>query len=72
MGGRVAAWLTLASFAVAVWGSALRPQLVAAALFAATLWVAAGRRQHPGRLWAVPVITAVWANVHGTFPLAES
>jgi hypothetical protein len=67
--GRAAAWLTLVAFAVAVWDSALRPQLIAAAFFGATLWIVTGRRRHPRRLWAVPAIVALWANVHGTFPL---
>jgi hypothetical protein len=64
---RMAAGLTLASFALAVQFIGLRPQLPAAALFALTLWLVAGRRQHPGRLWMVPVAVALWASLHGTF-----
>jgi hypothetical protein len=66
-GRRLAAGLTLASFAIAVQFIGLRPQLPAAALFALTLWLVAGRRAHPGRLWAVPVAVVFWASLHGTF-----
>jgi hypothetical protein len=31
------------------------------------LLIVADRRAHPGRLWAVPVIVLVWANIHGSF-----
>ena len=39
-------------------------------LFAATLWLVAGRRAHPRRLWWVPLLVVLWANLHGTFFLA--
>src|SRR5205807_9474110 len=45
-------------------------QLIAALLFAATTWAVAGRRAHPQRLWMVPGLVVLWANVHGTFFLA--
>jgi hypothetical protein len=48
----------------------MRPQLVAGLLFAVTVWAVAGRRTHPRRLWIVPALVAVWANVHGSFFLA--
>jgi hypothetical protein len=67
---RLACGLTLASFIVTGFGLPLRPQLLALALFAATLWIVFGRRQHPGRMLAVPVMVAVWANIHGSFFLA--
>ncbi len=50
--------------------SSLRPQQFGFVLFALVLWCVTTRRDHAGRLWAVPAITLVWANVHGTFPLA--
>src|SRR5206468_11551856 len=64
---RVAAGLTLGAFAVAWTSLTLRPQLLAAMLFALTLWLVVGRRRHPRRLLWVPVVVAVWANVHGSF-----
>jgi hypothetical protein len=64
---RRSAWLTLASFLVAVGGLSLRPQLFAMVLFPAAVWLVAGRRAHPGRLWIIPVLVVIWANVHGTF-----
>jgi hypothetical protein len=64
---KVAAWLTLGSMLVSVEQLGLRPQLLAAALFAGTLWLVAGRERHPRRLWAVPVLVVLWANLHGTF-----
>ena len=67
---RASAWLTLASFAVIVGGLSLRPQLIGMALFAITVWLVFNRRRHPTRLWWIPPIVAVWANVHGSFFLA--
>lgn len=67
---RTAAWLTLAAFAVAAAALSLRPQLLGMALFAVVLLIVADRRAHPARLWAVPVITIAWANLHGSFFLA--
>lgn len=64
---RRAAWLTLAAFIVSAVALALRPQLLGMALMALTLLLVADRRANPRRLWAVPVIVLVWANVHGSF-----
>lgn len=64
---RQAAVLALGGFAVAWTSMTLRPQLLAAVLFALCLWLVSGRRSHPARLFAVPVIVAVWANLHGSF-----
>jgi hypothetical protein len=66
---RVAAALTLGGFAVAWTSLTLRPQLLAAVLFAISVWLIAGRRRHPDRLLWMPVVVAVWANVHGSFVL---
>ena len=64
---RRAAWLTLGAFIVSAVALALRPQLFGMALLALTLLVVADRQAHPGRLWTVPLIVLVWANVHGSF-----
>ena len=61
------ALLTLAAFVVSAVALALRPQLIGMALFAVVLLLVADRRAHPRRLWLVPVIVAVWANIHGSF-----
>ena len=37
------------------------------ALFAIVLLLVTDRHRHPGRLWAIPLIMVVWANVHGSF-----
>lgn len=64
---RTAALLTLVAFGVAAPTLSLRPQLIGMALFAIVLLLVADRRAHPRRLWAVPVIVAAWANIHGSF-----
>jgi hypothetical protein len=66
---RDAALLTLAGFIVGVAGLAMRPQLLALPLFGILLWIVAGRERHPSRLWVAPVLTAVCANLHGSFPV---
>ena len=66
---RTASLLTLGGFLVASPALAMRPQLLALPLFALTLWVIASRAAHPGRLWLVPVFTAICSNVHGSFAL---
>ena len=67
LGLRGAAWLGLATFIVSAAALSLRPQLIGMALFAVVLLLVADRGEHPRRLWAVPVIVLVWANVHGSF-----
>jgi hypothetical protein len=67
MNVRTAAWLTLAAFVVAAPAMALRPQLIAMALFGLTLLIVTDRAEHPRTLWLVPVITVIWANTHGSF-----
>ncbi len=66
-GLRVAAWLTLAGFAVSLVALGMRPQLLGMVLFAAVLAALAGRERHPRLVWAIPVLVGVWANVHGSF-----
>lgn len=67
LGLRRAALLTLAAFVVSAAALSLRPQLLGMALFAGVLLLIAVRRKDPGRLWAVPVLVLVWANIHGSF-----
>jgi hypothetical protein len=65
---RAAAWLSLLSWLPHL-GGQLRATFFGLLVFAALLWVVAGRERHPGRLpLAVPLLL-IWANVHGTFPL---
>lgn len=64
-----AAWLTVGSFLVAVAGRGLRAQLLGMVLFALTTWIVMDRHRHPRRLWVLPVLVAVWANIHGSFVL---
>jgi len=64
---RTAAWLSLAAFIVAAPALALRPQLIGMVLLATTLVLISGRRTHPRLLYLVPVVVALWANVHGSF-----
>jgi hypothetical protein len=64
---RTTSLLVLAAFIVAAPALALRPQLLGMACFAIVLWLVSSRREHPHRLWAVPLLTIVWANLHGSF-----
>ncbi len=73
LGTRRATALTLVAFTVSAVALALRPQLLGMALFAVVLLLVVDRRAHPGRLWLIPVLVVVWANLHGSFflgPLA--
>lgn len=67
---RVASWLTFGSAFLMLAGVQLRPQLFGVACFAMMLWLLAGRRAHPKRMWLAVPITILWANVHGTYFLA--
>jgi hypothetical protein len=66
---RTATLLTVGFFVVAAPALALRPQLFAIVLFAATLRTLVERSRHPRRLWLIPVMAVAWANLHGSFPL---
>jgi hypothetical protein len=66
---RTAALVVVGFFAVAAPSLALRPQLFAIVLFAATLRILVERSAHPRRLWLIPPMAAAWANLHGSFPL---
>jgi hypothetical protein len=59
--------LVIAAFVVSADALALRAQLFAIVLFAATLYILAIRVERPRAVWLIPVIAAVWANLHGTF-----
>jgi hypothetical protein len=64
---RTGAVLTILGFLVGGGTMAARPQSLAIPLFAGT-WLLLARR---GRwVWLVPVLAAMWANVHGSFVLA--
>jgi len=67
LAARTTALLVLAAFVIAAPAMALRPQLLGMACFAWVLLLVADRRAHPRRLWLVPVVVAVWANLHGSF-----
>jgi hypothetical protein len=67
---RTASLLTLGSYLVGIELLGMRPQLFGIALFATTQWIVSTRAEHPRRLWLIPVLMLVWANVHGSFPLA--
>lgn len=64
---RSAALLAIVVFVLAAPAMALRPQLLGMACFALVLALVTDRRAHPRRLWLVPLIVAVWANLHGSF-----
>jgi hypothetical protein len=66
---RTASSLTVVGFLVASPTLAMRPQLIALPLFAATLWALASRGFAPKRLYVIPVLAAVCANVHGSFTI---
>jgi hypothetical protein len=66
---RAAALLTIAAFALSITNLAMRPQMLAYPLFAATLLTIVDRGRHPDRLWIVPPLALIWANLHGSFVL---
>jgi hypothetical protein len=66
---RAACGLTVAMYLVAMPYLVLRPQLFGAVLFAWCVLVLACRRRHRWLLWTLPFVAAIWANVHGSFPL---
>ena len=68
-GRRTSSLLTLAGIVLGLRGLALRPQLLAFPLVAGSLWVLAGRREHPRRMWWFPVFAVGLANLHGAFVL---
>jgi hypothetical protein len=67
-----ASLLSLAGFVGSLQTLSMRPQLFAVPLFAATLLVLVERREHPRRLWWIPVMAVCWANLHGSFVMAPA
>ena len=67
---RTAVVLSVGGFLLALPNLNIRPQIFAVPLFTITLWMLASRRVHPWRLAVIPALTVVWANLHGSFPLA--
>lgn len=61
--------LVLGAFLGSWTGLGLRAQLLGVALFSLTLFLLAERATHPRRLWAIPVLALLWANIHGSFIL---
>src|SRR5512134_1624062 len=69
---RSSSLLTVGGFVLAAPFLALRPQLLGAACFAATVFLITTRGNGRPRLWIVPFLTIVWANVHGSFVFAPA
>jgi hypothetical protein len=69
--GRILALLLLLLFfifAAPTWG--VRPQIIAALFLAAYYLILLRYRRDPSRtrpLWLLPLLTALWANMHGTY-----
>ena len=66
---RQAAWLTLGAAALLLPSMTMRPQLFGVACFGGVLAILMDRSRHPGRLWLLIPLAALWSNLHGTFPL---
>ena len=71
-GTRTASLLALAAFAVSAVALGLRPQLFGILLFAVVLVLVGERDRHPGWLWLIVPLTALWANLHGSFVLGPA
>ena len=69
---RTTALLVIGAFVVSAPALAMRPQLFGAACLAITVLFVSDRRRHPRGLWFVPLIIAVWANLHGSFFLGPA
>jgi len=67
---RTAVMLSVGGVLLALPNLSARPQIFAVPLFTVTLWLLASRRVHPWRLAVIPVLTVLWTNLHGSFPLA--
>jgi hypothetical protein len=67
---RTAALLTIAGWLVGIEIlPAMRPQLFACLIFAVVLWIVTTRHESPTRIFWVPLLVVLWANLHGSFPL---
>ena len=69
-GARTSALVTMGGCVMALPYLALRPQLFGAVLFGLVVFLVASRHEGSNFLLAVPLLTVVWANVHGSFVLA--
>jgi hypothetical protein len=59
----------LPAFSLAVFGS-VRPQIFSFALLSLVYWIMESSRQRRRQLlWALPVVVALWVNLHGAFVL---
>jgi len=43
-----------------------RPHVIAYGLFALTMYILFTAKESPRRLWLLPIITAIWVNMHGS------
>jgi hypothetical protein len=59
----------LLAFVIAAVGSSLRSQLLGLLCLAGLMTLVADRSIHRGRLWLAVPLLAVWANLHGSFPV---
>lgn len=66
---RASSLLSLAAFAVVLPALSMRPQLFAILGFAAGTWAVVTRERSPRRIWILPPLALVLANMHGSFPL---
>jgi hypothetical protein len=68
-GVRVTGATLLIGFVVAAQGSSLRSQVLGLVCLAGLLALVADREDHRRRLWLAIPLFAIWANVHGSFPV---
>ena len=66
-GRRSAGVLTAVALCLSLPTLGVRPQLFGLVLFALALWIPLTRVEHPRRLWLLPLVAVIWANVHGSF-----
>lgn len=66
---RAASLLAIAGFLVGALTLTIRPQLLAVPLVALAVLLTTDRARHPGRLWFIPLLAAINANLHGSFIL---
>lgn len=66
---RAAGAVAVIGFLVAAPNLSMRPQLLALPLIATCVWLLADRERHPKRLWVVPFLAILLANLHGSFVL---
>jgi len=67
-----ASLLAMTGFVLGLPALAMRPQLFAAPLFAATLLLLVRRDVRPRRMWWIPAIAVAWANLHGSFVMVPA